>query len=504
MLFHTPEFIFLFLPLALALHFALARWSVNAAIAGTTIFSLMFYAWWNPPFVLLPVLSIAGNFWLARLMIAAQRARARQLVIGGIIANLLVLCYFKYTGFLLSIFDGRPIGVPNVPLALSFTTFVQIAFLVYVYQRRPAVAFSRYALFVAFFPHLIAGPIVRWDRLGRQLNDSSLYHVDWNNVALGLTIFTLGLAKKVLIASSLAPHVALVFDAAARSEPLTAIAAWGGAVAFSLQLLFDFSAYSEMAVGLGLLFNYRLPINFAAPLRATNLFDLWRRWHVTLSRFLSEFIYMPLRRGHPGAWWGALCLVSTLVVSGLWHGANWTFIIWGAIHGVGLLLNVVWRKLVGSDRFGVFGSVTGWFVTFTIFAAAIVFFRAADVTAAWWIVRAMAGLGNAPIAESYLAVDGWFVGSGLTSDVLLRTWFGAAWSIRASLWTLGVLALMLIVPDTMEIVGYDEDDARSNWRRPAGILTWRPSLPAFGVIAILFALVFASIGRVSEFLYYRF
>ena len=214
MLFPTPEFIFLFLPAVVFLHFTLARWNSGAAIIGTTVSSLFFYAWWNPPFVLIPVLSIIANFCLARWIQRTEAYRSRGLVIFGVAANLLVLCYFKYADFLVSIVDGHTPRPPDVPLALSFTTFVQIAFLVYVHQRRNRFEFDRYALFVAFFPHLIAGPILRWGSFGQQIGDPERYHVDWSNFALGLTIFTFGLAKKVIVAAPLSPHVGLLFWAA--------------------------------------------------------------------------------------------------------------------------------------------------------------------------------------------------------------------------------------------------------------------------------------------------
>src|SRR5437660_12679603 len=175
MLFNSPEFIFIFLPVAVLIHFALAAWRVNSAVVATTISSLVFYAWWNPPFVALPIVSILANFWLARWMTAVEPDAAKRLLIAGIAANLALLCYFKYSNFFLSVIDGRKNVPPNVPLALSFTTFVQIAFLVYVYKRRPFVDFNRYALFVSFFPHLIAGPIVRWNGLGPQLADNARY-----------------------------------------------------------------------------------------------------------------------------------------------------------------------------------------------------------------------------------------------------------------------------------------------------------------------------------------
>ncbi|MGH6771062.1 MAG: MBOAT family O-acyltransferase [Xanthobacteraceae bacterium] len=505
MLFNTPEFIFLFLPAVVLLHFALARWRIEAAVVGTTISSLVFYAWWNPPFVLLPILSILANFWLARRMAAAEPAASRRLLIVGIAANLLLLCYYKYTDFFLSVVDGHKPAPPNVPLALSFTTFVQIAFLVHVHQRRSAPDFNRYALFVAFFPHLIAGPIVRWGSLGRQLYDAARYRPDWDNIALGLTIFVFGLAKKVLIADPLSPHVAVVFDAASRGEPITAFAAWAGATAFTLQIYFDFSGYSDMAIGLGLLFNLRLPINFAAPLRAVNMFDLWRRWHMTLARLVRDLVYVPLAVGHSGTWrqWGALLFTMTLI--GFWHGAGWTFIVWGALHGCMLLINETWRSIRGPGEGTALGRLAGWALTFTGFVFAIVFFRAADMDAAWRIVVAMAGFGFAAVPDHLtLTWDAWMLSQGYVSELFVRTWLGSTWTMVGTLWVLLAFAVAMFVPDTMEITDYREGDAPTKWRRSAGILAWRPALLPLGIATALFIAAFASIGRVSEFLYYQF
>jgi len=505
MLFNSPEFIFLFLPAAVALHFVLARFSVEAAVIATTISSLAFYAWWNPPYVVLPIASILANFWMARRIVAAGEQTARNLVIIGIAANILVLCYYKYADFLLSIIDGHKAVPPNVPLALSFTTFVQIAFLVYVYQRRISLDFSRYALFVAFFPHLIAGPIVRWGSLGRQIEDRDRYRLDWGNVALGLTIFAFGLAKKVLIADPLAPHVGVVFDAAAHAEPITVLAAWAGAFAFIAQIYFDFSGYSDMAVGLGLLFNFRLPINFAAPLRATNMFDLWRRWHITLSRLARDLVYVPLSRGGVGTIRRSFNLVLTMTLIGVWHGAGWTFVAWGAFNGVLLLINQAWQAIRGTGRGTPPGRLIGWALTFTAFAVGGVFFRAADIHSAWHLLTTMAGFGE-PREVQRLALDwdAWMIRQGYVSEAFIRSWFGATWTFVGTLWLIMALAIAWLVPDTMEIVDYREGDAQSNWRRDVAPVAWRPSLVSLSVVLILLVAVFVNINRVSEFLYYQF
>jgi alginate O-acetyltransferase complex protein AlgI len=505
MLFHTSEFIFLFLPAAVALHFILARLSVSAAIVATTITSLAFYTWWKPPFVLLPTLSILANFWIASRFADLDERAAKRLLIAGIVANLAVLGWFKYADFVLSIFEGRKPGVAEVPLALSFTTFVQIAFLVDAWRRRASVAFAPYAMFVAFFPHLIAGPIVRWSELGPQIADKLRYRADWNNIALGLTIFTLGLSKKVLIADRLAPHVAPVFEAAASGVPLTAIAAWGAAFAYSAQLYFDFSGYSDMAVGLGLLFNLRLPLNFAAPFRATSIIDLWRRWHISLSRFLRDFVYVPLGGGTRGPARRTFNLFATMTLGGLWHGANWTFIAWGAFHGVLLAINHAWRIVRGKRAPTRAGRFAGWLATFLAFVVGMVFFRAADIGAAGAMLRAMAGFGNAPYAQTiHVAWDLWGIRVGYIPEDFVRGWLGGHWSVIGTLLTAGALGVALLIPDTMELTDYREGEPHTDWRRNVGALAWRPSVPWLVVLALLFGAVFANLLQFTEFLYYQF
>ena len=506
MLFNSLEFIFIFLPVAVALHFMAARRSIVAAVIVTTLTSLFFYAWWKPPFVVLPVLSIVLNYLLAKQILKSDKAFARTLVIAGVVANLAVLGYFKYADFVLSIFEQRSPGNPNVPLALSFTTFVQIAFLVETARKPADVQLPRYAMFVAFFPHLIAGPIVRWSELGPQIADRLRYRLDWNNIALGLTIFVLGLTKKVLFADKLAIHVAPVFDAAAAGVPVTAAAAWGASLAYSLQLYFDFSGYSDMAIGLGLLFNFRLPLNFAAPFRATSIIDLWRRWHITLSRFLRDFVYVPLGGNGSGQFRRAVNLLTTMLIGGLWHGANWTFIAWGAFHGILLTVNHLWRTIRGPRPVTMTGSLTGWALTFTAFVIGMTFFRAADIQSASLLIKAMAGLGHAPDNAPLLVdFDFFAMEKGYVTEAFLRKWLGAHWSLIGSGLTLGILVIALVLPDTMEFVDYREGEPHSNWRRQQPkFLAWSPSIFWAVATLALFGVVFANLGHFSEFLYYQF
>jgi len=505
MLFNSLEFIFVFLPIALTVHFLAAGQGIRAAATATTLSSLVFYAWWKPSFLPLPILSIAFNFLLAGLITRAERDRARSLLILGIAANLVVLGYFKYSDFFLSIFEQWSPGSPNVPLALSFTTFVQIAFLVECYRRLPAMPLPTYTMFVSFFPHLIAGPIVRWSELGPQLADKERYRPDWDNIARGLTIFCLGIAKKVLIADKLAMFVAPVFDAASSGSPVSAAAAWGGSIAYSLQLYFDFSGYSDMAVGLGLLFNFRLPINFAAPFRSASIIDLWRRWHISLSRFLRDFVYVPLGGNSRGPVRRSVNLMVTMVIGGFWHGANWTFICWGVFHGTLLTLNHLWRWLCGERESSAAGRFLGWFLTFTAFAVGMAMFRASDIGAAVRLLQAMAGIGHAPEGPPVMVgFDFWLMEKGYITEAFARHWFGSYWSVVGSLATIAAFAIAIGIPDTMELVDYREGEPRSNWRRSWNALRWSPS-PTWAVVVLaLFAVAFANLGSFSEFLYYQF
>jgi alginate O-acetyltransferase complex protein AlgI len=505
MLFNSLEFIFVFLPIAATLHFLAARRGIVAAVIVTTITSLFFYAWWKPPFVVLPVISIVFNYSIAQGIWEADRKTARALVILGVTANLLVLGYFKYFDFFLSMFQQRPPSTQDVPLALSFTTFVQIAFLVETARQPTPAAFPCYAMFVSFFPHLIAGPIVRWTELGTQLEDKLRYRINWENIACGLTIFCLGLSKKVLFADNLATFVSPVFTAASLDLPITTVAAWGASFAYSLQLYFDFSGYSEMAVGLGLLFNLKLPLNFAAPFRATSMIDLWRRWHITLSRFLRDFVYVPFGGKNAGMMRRSLNLFVTMVIGGLWHGANWTFIAWGAFHGGLLTINHIWRSLRGARPSTLMGRLTGWTLTFAAFAIGMTLFRSPDIQTASRMFEAMIGLGDAPVnAPILVSFDFWALEQGYFTEAFVRRWLGSYWSVVGTLVTLILLAVALALPDTMEFVNYREGEPHSDWRRPRRLLAWSPSIVWAVAVLALFGVLFASLGSFSEFLYYQF
>jgi hypothetical protein len=276
-------------------------------------------------------------------------------------------------------------------------------------------------------------------------------------------------------------------------------------VGYSAQLYFDFSGYSDMAVGLGLLFNLRLPINFAAPLRATSIIDLWRRWHVSLSRFLRDFVYVPLGGNRGGPVRRSAVLVATMVIGGFWHGANWTFLAWGAFHGILLAINHAWRTLHGEREQTRLRRFAGWLATFVAFAIGMAFFRAIDIATAGRVIEAMAGFGTSPAdAEIKVGWDLWGIRTGVLSESFVRAWLGSYWSVVGTLWVAGALAVALFVPDTMELVDYREGEPHSDWRRPIGALAWQPSVAWAAAVIVLFAFSYTHFWQFSEFLYYQF
>ena len=354
MLFNSYPFVFVFLPLVLAGFAVLTRWrSRTATLAFLIVASLAFYAWWNWRFLGLLLFSILFNFALGRRLQrrASERgapvAPARRLLALGIAVNVGLLGYFKYRNFLVDTVGmavGTDWALPPIvlPLAISFFTFEQITYLVDAYHGDTGeYDFLGYALFISFFPHLIAGPIVRFKELVPQFSSRSTFVFSHENVARGLFIFAIGLFKKVMIADTFSPWVAPIFD---RAPVVVFSDAWGATLAFALQLYFDFSGYTDMAIGLALMLNVVLPENFDSPYQARSIIDFWRRWHMTLSNFLRDYLYIPLGGGRRGEARRYANLFITMLLGGLWHGASWTFVLWGGLHGAYLAINHLWRR----------------------------------------------------------------------------------------------------------------------------------------------------------------
>lgn len=392
MLFNSYVFIIGFLPITLILYYLSAKkFGSQCARCVLILTSLFFYSWWDVRNLPILLASILVNYVLAGRILQSGGGRTRKVwLIAGILFDLGLLGYFKYTAFAVETVNSllqTGFAVPQIvlPLGISFFTFTQIACLVDSYRGEvKGYSKSGYFLFVTIFPHLIAGPILYHKDMIPQFMDEKNYRINYENMNRGIAWFTLGLAKKVLIADTLSRYVSEAFS---QASSLSMIDAWGASLAYTLQLYFDFSGYSEMAIGLGLMLNFRLPLNFNSPYQSTSIIEFWRRWHMTLSAFLKDYLYIPLggnRTGHH-----LRNIMITMLLAGLWHGAGWTFIFWGGLHGLYICINHIWRKAGRS-----LPKPAGWLVTFMAVNIAWVFFRADDFGTAFAVLSAMAGMTN--------------------------------------------------------------------------------------------------------------
>jgi alginate O-acetyltransferase complex protein AlgI len=434
MLFNSAAFIFAFLPATFCAFYIARRFSASLALFSLLMASLVFYAYWDIRFLTLLVLSIAFNYCASIFIFRLSRRKEargfrRAVLIGTIAANLVALAFFKYSNFLVSsvmpLFNQTPPVLAIIlPLGVSFYVFTQIAFLVDTYRSKAgALNVLEYALFVAYFPHLIAGPILHHSEMIPQFRRPAC---NLHNIALGLSIFSIGLFKKVMIADTIGITADRIFNAATHGVVLDMVGAWVGALSYTLQLYFDFSGYSEMAIGLSLLFGIRIPANFNSPYKATSIIDFWRRWHMTLSRFLRDYLYIPLggnRHGMPRRYFN---IFVTMLLGGLWHGASWTFVAWGALHGTYLIVNHFWRaigrraepnqNMIGRrrDAGATMHSAACQTTTFIAVVIAWVFFRAPNFTTAFSILRFMVHIRHAAeiqmIWSSYEVI---FIAAGL-------------------------------------------------------------------------------------------
>ena len=528
MLFNSSEFVLLFLPIALGGYYLVGRLNKPAAsVAWLVLASSLFYSYWNVAFVPILAMSLLANYALGR---ALGRRQSKWLLGAGIAANLLLLGWFKYANFLVDNIDwafGAGISLPAIalPLAISFYTFQQIAYLVDTYDSGDAeTSFLRYSCFVLFFPHLIAGPIVLYQDVRRQLTSPETFRFDRTHLVFGLTIFAIGLFKKTCLADSIGPIADGLFrDAAAGTVP-TFGEAWIGVLAYSVQLYFDFSGYSDMAIGLALMFNIRLPINFWSPYKSASIIEFWSRWHITLTRFLTTYVYNPIlmhftrkrmKQGKPllrrssfalGPFISLLIVPTllTMLLSGIWHGAGWQFVIWGLLHGLMLVVNHGWRTF--RHAYGIGPEVgrpfrpLGIALTFTGVVLALVFFRAGSVEQALIVFRGLAAV-TGPLFPS---TGGLF----LNSDIAL-VFLG--------------LAIIWLLPNALQWVGGfeakgfeakgSEAPSRTKEMGWSWITAWRPLRwkwsPSLGHGAFVGALTCFALIRVfgvvpSQFLYFTF
>jgi D-alanyl-lipoteichoic acid acyltransferase DltB (MBOAT superfamily) len=544
MLFNSYEFIFGFLPVSLAGFYVLGAMRREWALLWLTAASLFFYAWWRPINVLLIAPSILINLGLARLLERYREARpsmARGVLIAGIVFNLCFLGFFKYTMFLAGAANdvfGTNFTLTHfiLPLGISFITFQKIAFLVDVHGGRvTAFTLRDYALFVLFFPQLIAGPIVHYREMMPQFRAVSA-RFDSENASVGLTLFFLGLGKKLILADPLAQIVAPLYATAARGDHLGLVDGWIAAVGFTLQIYFDFSGYTDMALGLARFFGIKLPANFNSPLKASSMIDFWLRWHITLTRFLTAYIYNPLTlrltrariaAGKPvfgtrsttaSAFLTLLVMPTmlTMFVSGVWHGAGYTYIVWGLMHGALISINHAWRLVrprvwPNANNRPAFLKAAGFFLTFLSVVVAMVMFRAPTVTGAVHIWGDMIGRHGVTLPEGLLARLGsaanWLGAIGVRPDATSGSIMEAA-SLRIAV----LLAIALCLPNSLELLARHEPALGVRPARQEPWLVrrarWTPSGPlarpwAIGIAAVAAAGIL-SLGQLSEFLYWQF
>lgn len=403
MVFSSLEFIYLFLPPVIIVFLILRILKLETGIIlWLIIASLAFYAWWNPYYLMLLLGSVAFNFAIHKILL---RHPSKAIFTFGVVTNLALLGLYKYADFLIGNFNMiTNLSVPHLnlilPLAISFYTFQQISFLHdSLVGKLETCDFKRYVLFVTFFPQLIAGPIVMQRDTIPQFTLSNFSSKTVLNLLLGTTLFAIGLFKKMVLADSAAPFANTVFQLADAGQPVSIDAAWMGSIAYTFQIYFDFSGYCDMALGLALMFGIRLPMNFNSPYKAQSIVEFWRRWHMTLSRFLRDYLYIPLGGNRSGLLGSKGNLLITMLLGGLWHGAGWNFVIWGGLHGGYLIANHAWtksniraitRKIVGSISY----SILAWTLTMLAVIVAWVFFRAETFTGASIILTAMFGMSS--------------------------------------------------------------------------------------------------------------
>ena len=510
--FNEPVFLFAFLPLTL-LAVALAQGSAGrrAGIVALIFASLFFYGWWRVSYVLIILGSIAGNLTVARLIERTDDQLSRRaLVAFGIVANLALLGHFKYANFFIDSiaalgvqFDALQI---LLPIGLSFYTFQQIAFIVDTYRRTIyGVGILEYMASVLFFPHLIAGPLVQYREIIDQFR--ARFGVSFMALMAGLPIFLVGLTKKLFVADNIGNFISPLY-AKAQTGPLEAVSAWVAALGYTAQLYFDFSGYSDMAIGLGLMFGIVLPVNFLSPYKTLSIIDFWRFWHITLSRFLRDYLYIPLGGNRRGPTRRYLNLMVVMVLGGLWHGAAWTFAFWGALHGLYLLVNHAWRQAVGRH--------IGWanralspiyaVLTFSCVIIGWVFFRAADFTTATRILYGMAG-GNG-VSLPYILWWQWdtYVNKTETIPYTSRWLDFQANGLQYPDVVIGPLLLLIafaiiwFTPNVAQIFGLNPATDHLDYK-PAPWNTAR----MLAVAALICLCLFSILGSVpSTFLYFQF
>ncbi len=457
--------------------------------------SLVFYGSWNPWFLPVLLISIVLNYGAGRLISRMGKPGCfkRKLVLGvAIAANLLALGYYKYAGFFVHTIDqvmglGWTLSGIVLPLGISFFTFTQIAYLVdTAIGKSTEENFFRYLLFVSYFPHLIAGPVIHHKDVMPQFANPNAFKFKRENFAVGAGIFIIGLFKKCFFADNVAVYVTPVFDGAGQmsGQALHPLDAWSGVIAYTLQIYYDFSGYSDMAIGLSLMLNVRLPLNFNSPYQARSIIDFWKRWHISLSNFLRDYLYISLGGNRRGAFRRYTNLLITMLIGGFWHGAGWTFIIWGGLHGTYLVINHAWRAMRMRMTLTVttFEQIFAWGLTMLAVIVAWTFFRAHTLSEAITLLQSM-----------------FFVHDQAGLDL-----FTAPERMQVWLWIIPLSIIAFVAPNSQAVI------ERFFAGRTPYITTveggvWRGPTKAFSIgLGILFGLALMNLLKPAEFLYFNF
>lgn len=511
MLFNSYEFILLFLPITLVFYLVCRQFGwTRLSLTWLVTASLFFYGWWNPAYLILILASVIFNFLLGMWM--SSVASKKLLLLVGIAANLALLFYYKYATFFIGTwlyistgeFDG---GTVFIPLAISFFTFQQIAYLVdlskgYVARHN----LLDYFIFVTFFPQLIAGPIVHHSEMMPQFKKLPRESLS-TNLAIGLAIFTMGLFKKVVIADNLALIATPIFSDAEQGMVPQVLDAWNAIMAYSFQLYFDFSGYSDMAIGLARMFGIRLPLNFNSPYKATSISDFWRRWHITLSRFLRDYLYIPLGGNQQGKARRYSNLLITMLLGGLWHGAGWTFVFWGGLHGFYLIINHAWKRFWRVSIGKWWSKLMAQGVTLFFVMIAWVFFRAESFQGALTVLK---GLINLP--ETFYSKLG--AGADILSDLGFSFKGHYLTSVETTNFMILLLLLVfvLVAPNTQELFkryspAFNFEHKEHSFlglQKYISVLRFQLSAVLGIWVGLLFSLVMLSFSKLSEFLYFQF
>lgn len=520
MLFNSYIFIFVFLPIVLlGFHLIGKRGHHRIAISWLVGASLFFYGWWNPAYLGLMLSSIIFNYAVG---VSLGGKPSKLILIFGVSINLALIGYFKYVNFFvnnLNVAINTNINLEQIilPLAISFFTFQQITYLVDAYKGlTKEYNFLHYCLFVTFFPQLIAGPIVHHKEMMPQFTTDVLYRIKSSHLSIGITIFALGLFKKVVFADNIAVYASPIFEAAENGVTLTLFEAWGGALAYTFQLYFDFSGYSDMAIGLARMFGVLLPVNFYSPYKANSIIEFWHRWHITLSRFLRDYLYFPLGGNRKGKFRRHVNLIITMLLGGLWHGAGWTFIMWGALHGLYLSINHGWRAIRAKvfrqeNQNGLANKILGRLITFFAVVIAWVMFRSESLDGAINMYTSMFGF-NGISLPSYLEMKLVSLNEplkmiGVNYDGMFKN--GVFVNAKEGILILFVLLLIAwFSPNSIDWLKKTKPALGvENYlpqKQSESTVAWIPNVAYALIVSIVIVVAIMFIQQESEFLYFQF